>query len=125
MKSFSYITSFIFLVICVGATPVWAAEFDPVSSGMRMLGGLLVVLLIILGLYYVLRKRLSIMQSQSNGAINIIEIKHVQPRKTLLLVEVRGREYLIGSGGDSINTIVPLQQGESFSSHLHTSAKKL
>ncbi len=92
---------------------------------MRMLGGLIVVLAIILGLYYLLRKRLSSFQHQGKGAINIVEIKHVQPRKTLMLVEVRGREYLIGSGGDSINTIVPLQHGESFSSHLQKSADKL
>ena len=115
----------ILFLLGVSATPAWSAEFDPVASGMRMLGGLLVVLLIILGLYYILRKRLGIMQNQGKGAISIIEIKHVQPRKTLMLVEVRGREYLIGSGGDSINTIVPLQQVESFSSHLHKSADKL
>lgn len=114
-----------FSLIFLAASPAWSAEFDPVASGMRMLGGLIVVLAIILGLYYLLRKKLNTFQQQGKGAINVVEIKHVQPRKTLMLVEVRGREYLIGSGSDSINTIIPLQQGESFSSHLQKSADKL
>lgn len=120
---YSLITSV--LSILLAAPPAWSAEFDPVASGMRMLSGLIVVLAIILGLYYFLRKRLNTFQNQGKGAINVVEIKHVQPKKTLMLVEVRGREYLIGSGGDSINTIVPLQQGKSFSSHLQKSAEKL
>jgi len=113
------------LSILLAASPAWSAEFDPVASGMRMLGGLIVVLAIILGLYYFLRKRLNTFQNQGKGAINVVEIKHVQPKKTLMLIEVRGREYLVGSGGDSINTIIPLQHGDSFSSHLKKSAEKL
>lgn len=104
--------------------PAQAAEFDPISSGLRMLTGLLVVLAIILGLFLLLRKRLSSFQQQGGGLINVLEIKHVLPRKTLMLVEVRGREFLVGAGADSIQTIVPVQQGESFAELLEKSQAK-
>jgi flagellar protein FliO/FliZ len=30
------------------------------------------------------------------------------PKKSLFLIEVRGREYLVGSGGDSLNLIASI-----------------
>jgi len=111
-------------ILVVFATSAQAAEFDPVSSGIRMMGGLLVVLAIILGLYFLLRNRVSAFQQQSKGIINVIEIRHVLPKKTLMLIEVRGREFLVGAGADSINTIVPMQPGSSFASVLEQSEKE-
>ncbi len=102
-----------------------AAEFDPVSSGLRALWGLLVVLAIMFAAYYLLRKRVSAFQQQGKGIINILEIKHIHPKKSLMLVEVRGKEYLVGAGGDAITTVVPLQSGGSFSTILETTEEKL
>lgn len=101
-----------------------ADEFNPVSSGIRMLLGLLVVLAIILGLYYLLRNRVSAFHQQGNGIIKVVEIRHVLPKKTLMLIEVRGREFLVGAGTDTISTIVPLQPGESFASLLEQSEEE-
>lgn len=98
--------------------------FDPVSSGFRVLWGLLVVLAIIFGLYLLLRKRLSSFQQQGKGDINILEVKHVMPKKTLLLIEVKGQHFLAGGGGDSINTIVPLRE-HGFDSVLKRSREKV
>lgn len=105
-------------------TPAHAEEFDPVSSGFKMMGGLLVVLAIILGLYYLLRSRVSAFRQPQNGAIKIVEIRHIMPKKTLMLIEVRGKEYLVGAGSDSINTITPLQSGDYFASLLEKSEEE-
>lgn len=122
--------STLLLFTCIFLTTVFsgfahAAEFDAVGSGLRMLWGLLIVLVIMFGLYAVLRKRVSAFQQQGKGVIKIIEIKHIPPRKTLMLVEVRGKEYLIGAGNDAINTIIPLQHGTAFSSVLEKTEEKL
>jgi flagellar protein FliO/FliZ len=112
---------FTFVLIAVLTHSAHAAEFDPVKSGIRMFVGLLVVLAIILGLYYLLRGRVSAFHQQDKGIIKVKEIRHVMPKKTLMIVEVRGREFLVGAGSDTISTIVPLQTGESFSSLLEQS----
>ena len=112
---------FSFVLLTFSVQSARAAEFDPVSSGIRMLLGLLVVLAIILALYYLLRNRVSGFQQQGKGIIKVIEIRHVLPQKSLMLVEVRGREFLVGAGKDTISTIVPLQPGESFASLLEQS----
>lgn len=112
------------MFLALAAESVHAAEFDPVSSSLRVLWGLLIVLAIMLGLYYLLRKRFSSFQQQGKGAINIVETKHLMPKKSLMLVEVRGREYLVGLGADTVSTIVPLQSNDLFSSVLEQSQEK-
>ncbi|MEE4241889.1 MAG: flagellar biosynthetic protein FliO [Desulfopila sp.] len=102
-----------------------AEQFDAVTAGFRVLWGLLIVLAIMFLLYYFLRKRLTSFQQQGKGLIKVIETRHILPKKTLLLIEVRGREYLVGAGNDTIGTIVPLQQGTSFSTVLDKTEKSL
>lgn len=122
----SNLSLLIFLLqILLCETAFAAKEFDPVSSGLRMLWGLLVVLAIMFVLYYFMKKRLSAYQQHGKGTINIVEIKNIPPRKSLMLVEVRGREFLVGGGNDSINTIVPLQGSGAFSAILEKSEEKL
>jgi len=75
------------------------------SAGLRMFWGLLVVLGILLIIYAIMRKRLSFIKHNDNSAIKIIEIRHLMPKKSICLVEVRGQEYLLGLGGDTINLI--------------------
>lgn len=114
----------LFLSFADSAQAAQAADFDPVGSGIRMLFGLLVVLAIILGLYYLLRNKVSNFHQQGKGIIKIIEVRHVLPKKTLMLIEVRGKEFLVGAGSDTISNIVPLQSGESFSSLLERSEQE-
>ena len=45
---------------------------------------------------------------REEGIIKIIESRHLMPKKSLFLIEVRGREYLVGSGGDSLNLIASI-----------------
>lgn len=118
------IPSFSFLATVVSSSCAHAAEYDAVSSGLRMLWGLLIVLAIMFVLYTLLRKRVSAFQQQGKGIIKVIEIKHIPPKKSLLLIEVRGREFLVGAGSDAITSIIPLQHGASFPSVLEKTQEK-
>ena len=108
------------------STPAYSAEkFDPLSSGIRMLWGLAVVLAIILLLYWLIKKNFKAFQQHDKGIIKVLEVKHVLPKKTLLLIEVKGQEYLVGAGSETIGTIVPLKQIKSFSKILDSSEEEL
>lgn len=102
-----------------------AEEFGSLYSGLRMLWGLVIVLAIILIIYAILKRRFSVFKQQENCLIKVLEIKHVMPKKSLILIEVKGQEFLVGSGNDSINTIVPVSNNQSFDSVLEESENKL
>ncbi len=88
---------------------VCAAEsFTLLDSSLKMIWGLLVVLGILLIIYGLVKKRVTLLQGGGKGHIKIIESRHLLPKKSLFLVEVRGREYLLGSGGDSLTLIASL-----------------
>ncbi len=124
LKAKKLLISVLLLAVSTQSAYAAADEFNPVSSGIRMLLGLLVVLAIILGLYYLLRNRVSAFNQQGKGLIKVVEIRHVLPKKTLMLIEVRGREFIVGAGSDTISTIVPLESGESFAAVLEQSEEK-
>ncbi len=102
-----------------------AEQIDTLYSGLRMLWGLLIVLAVILALYTVLKRRFSVFKQQENSLIKVLEIKHIMPKKSLILIEVKGQEFLVGSGNDTISTIVPISKNHSFESVLEESEEKL
>ncbi len=102
-----------------------AEQIDTLYSGLRMLWGLLIVLAIILVLYTLLKRHFSVFKQQENSQINVLEIKHIMPKTSLVLIEVKGQEFLVGSGNDTINTIVPLSKNQSFESVLEESEENL
>ena len=89
---------------------IYAAEtgLDEMGSYFRMLWGLLVVLGIILILYGLLKKRLSLFHSPASKSINVLEIKPLMGKKALCLVEVKGEEYLLGISNEQISHIATI-----------------
>jgi len=85
---------------------------DPtlLSASLRMLWGLLIVCGILLVLYGIMRKRLSFVQSNKNSKIQVKEIRHLMPKKSICLVEVDGQEYLLGLGADNITLLASLDE---------------
>lgn len=82
---------------------------SPLSATLRLIWGLLIVLGILLVIYALAKKKLSFLNTGSGkGAIAIIETRHLMPRKSLCLVKVRGREYLLGLGSEQINLLAVL-----------------
>ncbi len=101
---------------------------DPslLSAGFRMLWGLLVVLGILLIMYALMRKRMSFAQGNSKSKIKIIEIRHLMPKKSICLVQVRGQEFLLGLGNDTVTFLSALDTDNdiNFDSTLATATDK-
>jgi len=97
-----------FLLPVLFPATAWAAEpSDMTSALLRTLWALLVVVGLILALYGLSKKRL--LPGKTGGsAIRIVELRPLQPRSTLALVEVRGREYLLGVSTGSIQLLADL-----------------
>ncbi|WP_163339255.1 flagellar biosynthetic protein FliO [Desulfopila sp. IMCC35008] len=113
MKS-SRLTTYIFItVLCLTVTSSLGAEggatgseaVDELAPYFRMLWGLCIVLGVMLVLYGLFKKRFNILAGRSGDIIRIKEIKPVMPKKSLCLVEVRGKEYLLGIGNESITLL--------------------
>lgn len=95
--------------------PVQALSADSsylIGSSLKMIWGLLIVLGILFIIYGLARKKLSFIQGAGKGTIKLIETRHLMPKKTLFLIEIKGKEYLLGAGNDSINLITPIDADE-------------
>ena len=99
---------------------------DLISSSFRVIWGLLIVLGIILLLYGLLRKRFSLLSSLPDKEINVIEIKPLMGKKALCLVEVRGKEYLIGISESQISNIATIspKKASNFKETLQAETEK-
>jgi flagellar protein FliO/FliZ len=84
------------------------AELGSMESYFRVIWGLLVVLGIILILYGIFKKRLSLFHTPASQSIKVLEIKPLMPKKSLCLVEVKGEEYLLGISSDQITHIATI-----------------
>jgi len=73
-----------------------------ISSTVRVIASLVVVLLFLLVFLHYLRKFRIAEFSQGNGEINIIEKKYLAPNKYLILIQVKERESLIAVANDKI-----------------------
>lgn len=95
----------------VSASTAFAGTEPPfsLSSTLRIFWGLLIVLGVLLVVYALVKKKLSFLNAGgSKGAITIVEMRHLMPRKSLCLIKVREQEYLIGLGHDQINLIATI-----------------
>ena len=112
IQSFSnlLLCSFITGVILFSPGNIYGAEAElgSMESYFRVIWGLLVVLGIILILYGIFRKRLSLFHTPTSQSIKVLEIKPLMPKKALCLVEVKGEEYLLGISSDQITHIATI-----------------
>lgn len=98
------------LVLLSPQTATAAAEMSDTSAYLRLTWGLLIVLGIILIFYALAKKRFSLLNSSEKNLIKVLEIRHLMPKKSICLIEVRGREYLLGIGADNVSLIAGLSQ---------------
>ncbi len=91
------------------ATPAWAVDAasapggDLVGPAFKALGALAVVLGLVLLLYGLSRRGFGFLPSAKGGAIEVVEMRSLGPKKGLCLVKVRGEEFLLGVGSDRID----------------------
>ncbi len=96
------------VILLLAPTPVRAAEsLSAGSAVLQMTWALAVVVGLILIIYALARRRLG-PAALRGGAINIVELRHVMPKTSLVLVEVRGRELLLGISGGNIELLADL-----------------
>jgi flagellar protein FliO/FliZ len=99
-------------LVLLAPTQVWAAESPTMASAaLQTLWALLVVVGLILALYALTRKRWVFgFAKTGEKAIKVIEMRPLLPKTSLALVEVRGREYLLGINSGSIQLLADLSQ---------------
>lgn len=78
---------------------------------LKFLWGMLIVLGLIFLLYGLLRKRFSVFTTGTHSAIKVVEMKPLGGRRVLCLVEVRGKEYLLGVCDQSISQLAVIDEG--------------
>ncbi len=101
-----------FLLSLIAPSPALSAtgpEDSILSSSLRVIWGLLIVVGILFIIYGLMKKKMQFFNIQGKGAIKVIEVRHLMPKKSLYLVEVRGQEYLLGASQDRINLIAPVK----------------
>ncbi len=88
---------------------------DPtlLSASLRMIWGLLIVSGILLIIYGLMKKKLPFGQRDSKSRIKIKEIRHLMPKKSLCLIEIDGKEFLLGLGTESVSLITELEENKS------------
>lgn len=104
-----HITATIVLLTLLPATAC-AGDTNTFSMGSTLLQtawALLVVVGLILALYGLARKRL-LFTRVTGGVIQVVEMRALNPRSSLALVEVRGQEFLVGVGASGIHLIAEL-----------------
>jgi len=107
-----------------------ATEPDsPYSASLRLIWGLLVVLGILFIIYGLMKRKLPFLNMTQNGVIKVVEVRHLQPKKSLYLVEIRGQEFLLGAGQDRIELISAISPAhdskESFAEALEKSGTEV
>lgn len=112
-------------LIPVGVSHAAESPADEISDYFRVMWGLFIVVAIILILYALFKKRFSIINPRSSRSIRVLEIQPLMPRKSLCLVEVKGREFLLGVGNDTITLLASLDDSPktSFQETLDTTAR--
>lgn len=81
------------------------------SAALQTLWALCIVVGLILAFYALARKRFSL-GKLGQSKIHVIEIRPLQPKASLALVEVRGREFLLGINGGNIALLAELDPTE-------------
>jgi flagellar protein FliO/FliZ len=84
------------------------------SATLRLFWGLLIVLGLLLVVSALVRKKLTFFNGgKSNSIITVVETRHLMPKKSVCLIKVRDREFLIGLGNDQISLIASIPSDPS------------
>jgi flagellar protein FliO/FliZ len=76
---------------------------DLFFSGLKMFIGMMVFVGLMLFVYFLNRKGIKFLKGSKAGRIKIVEMRHVGGKKMLCMVEVKGREFLLGLGNERID----------------------
>lgn len=97
---------YLFLPLWLLPVELWAAGSEPVDfffSGLKLFVGMLIVVGLMLFIHVLHRRGFSLFKGNGSEGIKILETRPVGGRKSLCLVEVRGKELLVGLGNERID----------------------
>lgn len=95
--------------VAFGTEPQAAPGFAGAGQVGRMIAGLLLMIVIIIGLAALLR-RVNGMGRNLPGAIRVVSVASIGARERLMLVEVGGRQLLVGTAPGRVQTLLVLDQ---------------
>jgi flagellar protein FliO/FliZ len=78
-------------------------SIDLFFSGLKMFSGMIILVGIMLLVYALNRKGIGFLKKNKSDRIKIMEMRHLGGRKMLCMVEVKGRELLLGLGNERID----------------------
>ena len=93
----------------VGAEPTAAPGFAGAGQVGKMIAGLLLMIVVIIGLAALL-KRVGGLQRSLPGAIKVVSVTSIGARERLMLVEVGGRQLLLGAAPGRVQTLLVLDE---------------
>lgn len=82
-----------------------AAEAELVPLSLKVMGGLIIVLGIVLLLYALVKKSGRWLPAGQNREINLIEVRYLAPKKALYLIEVNGSKLLLSGTHERMETL--------------------
>jgi len=83
------------------------------SSAVKMAGSLLMVLGLILGLFYVLRKfRFGSAAAAGLSRMRLLSTLNLAPKRTIALVEIRDEWLVVGVGADAVTLLTRMPRPE-------------
>lgn len=114
MKVLSLLSSLIVLHPALVMAAADSSSSELVTSGMRVVGALVLVIGLMLLLYALAKKRFKLLPGHRQGAIQVIEMRYLAPKKAVALVKVRGQELLLGVGQEQVSLLHTIEQDQPF-----------
>jgi flagellar protein FliO/FliZ len=108
-RSLTLIAILLLPLAAFGAEPTAAPGFAGAGQVGKMIAGLLLMIVIIIGLAALL-KRVNGLQRSLPGAIRVVSVTSIGARERLMLVEVGGRQLLVGAAPGRVQTLLVLDE---------------
>ncbi len=103
----------IFLLLPTLGQAADEAGGDPVVATFKVIAGLALVLGLVLLLYALSRRGFGGFPSARAGRIKVVESRSLGPKKALYLIEIKGRELLLGVGAERVELLSDLGPAQS------------
>ncbi len=97
----------------LGPALTGSGELSLLAATIKVVAALVVTLVLLLAAVWVLRRISGGAISGGGGAIVVREIRHLGPKKAVVLVEVAGRVFLLGIAEQSLVTLGELTSEEA------------
>ncbi|ORJ63511.1 FliO/MopB family protein [Geothermobacter hydrogeniphilus] len=124
MKRILWIVGLLLTQPTLGFAAADSSSGELLSSGMRVIGTLVLIIGLVLVIYALAKKRFKLLPGRHQGAIQVLEMRYLAPKKAVALVKVRGQELLLGIGQEQVNLLHRLDTPTDFETTLQDQLKE-